>query len=567
MRVLVSLLATVVCHVQAGTFTTGLRRPIGPSRKVAQEDNTVISPVAARYDWRVVLGDATPAVRSQGGCGACWAFATLAPLEFLLSNRTMLGGVDLSEQALVSCNHQGFSCAAGGWWAFDELLPPAGAVTEACMPYVGADRPCVPRVCPPPLYGQSWAYVAADEGLPSIAQLKAAIVAHGPVAVGVVAGGELFAYRGGTFTFDSSGSINHAVALVGWNDDPGEWIARNSWGTGWGERGYLRIVYGRSQIGDGAAYVRVRFVPPTPSLSPSNGPPNGACEAAHTVFLGTPVRGTTERALAQMLPPECIATTSAGLAVWYVLELTGTRPHLVFAITEASYDTQLSVLRGSSCGRWTCMGCNDDVSASERTSRVSLPLVSQGRYYAVVHGYGASSGRFVLEVNTGDVPSNSPSPPVSTSPAVCAAAVPLLCNSPAGIVGTTKGSTARVDHLGGCSTGPTLGHAMWFSTESPGTGSSTLEVSTAGSAYDTQISVFRGSACFASDWVCLGSGDDDGEDASGPVVHSGRLVQKASRCHATSRVRVPLTTGVRYYIAVHGYAGAVGPFRLALSCT
>ena len=33
------------------------------------------------------------------------------------------------------------------------------------------------------------------------------------------------------------------VMLVGWNDDGGYWIMRNSWGTGWGERGYMNIKY------------------------------------------------------------------------------------------------------------------------------------------------------------------------------------------------------------------------------------------------------------------------------------------------------------------------------------
>lgn len=39
-------------------------------------------------------------------------------------------------------------------------------------------------------------------------------------------------------------SIDHAVNMVGWGvSDAGKeyWIVRNSWGTAWGENGYIRI--------------------------------------------------------------------------------------------------------------------------------------------------------------------------------------------------------------------------------------------------------------------------------------------------------------------------------------
>jgi C1A family cysteine protease len=35
----------------------------------------------------------------------------------------------------------------------------------------------------------------------------------------------------------------HAVALVGYRDSTQQFIARNSWGTGWGDRGYFYMPY------------------------------------------------------------------------------------------------------------------------------------------------------------------------------------------------------------------------------------------------------------------------------------------------------------------------------------
>ncbi|TET95051.1 MAG: hypothetical protein E3J26_03470, partial [Candidatus Zixiibacteriota bacterium] len=67
------------------------------------------------FDWRDA--HVLPPVKNQGGCGSCWAFGTVGPLE---CNIKILDGVteDLSEQWLVSCNSSGWSCS-GGWFAHD----------------------------------------------------------------------------------------------------------------------------------------------------------------------------------------------------------------------------------------------------------------------------------------------------------------------------------------------------------------------------------------------------------------------------------------------------------------
>ncbi|MCK4348384.1 MAG: hypothetical protein KAW47_07190, partial [Thermoplasmatales archaeon] len=70
------------------------------------------------FDWRDIDGvDYTTPIKSQGSCGSCWAFGTVAPLE---CNIKIKDGVtiDLSEQYLVSCNSDGWGCN-GGWWAHD----------------------------------------------------------------------------------------------------------------------------------------------------------------------------------------------------------------------------------------------------------------------------------------------------------------------------------------------------------------------------------------------------------------------------------------------------------------
>jgi hypothetical protein len=213
----------------------------------------------ASFDWRA-LGGCTP-IRNQGSCGACWAFATVGALECAI--KIMDGNeVDLSEQWLVSCNTDGWGCG-GGWFAHDyhmwktDVCGGTGAVLESSFPYVGSNVTCN---CPypHPYLLRSWGYVGSSGGLPAVDAIKQAIMTYGPVAVMVCADSAFQAYTGGVFNACSSGPINHAVALVGWDNAQGAsgvWFLRNSWGTGWGEGGYMRIQYGCSSVGYGASFV------------------------------------------------------------------------------------------------------------------------------------------------------------------------------------------------------------------------------------------------------------------------------------------------------------------------
>jgi C1A family cysteine protease len=211
------------------------------------------------FDWRDA--HVLPPVKNQGGCGSCWAFGTVEPLE---CNIKILDGVteDLSEQWLVSCNSNGWSCA-GGWFAHDyhqwgtDPCNGTGAVLEADFPYVAWNAPCG---CPypHPYQIESWAYIGNSYGVPAVSEIKQAIMEYGPVSVAVYVNGAFQGYNSGVFNGCSDGTVNHAVVLVGWDDNQGQngvWFMRNSWGPGWGEGGYMRIPYGCSNIGYAACYV------------------------------------------------------------------------------------------------------------------------------------------------------------------------------------------------------------------------------------------------------------------------------------------------------------------------
>jgi len=186
-------------------------------------------------------------IKDQGSCGSCWAFSTAGMFESILLRHGI--SADLSEQWLVSCNNDGWGCN-GGWFANSYYLNP-GAVLEKCFRYKASDLPCK-DTCP-------YVYVASGSfNASNVTSIKAAIKDYGAVSSGVTVTVYFQAYSGGVFDYDSSASVNHAIVLVGWDDNlgtAGAWRLKNSWGKGWGEGGLMWIEYGCSNVGYGGNYL------------------------------------------------------------------------------------------------------------------------------------------------------------------------------------------------------------------------------------------------------------------------------------------------------------------------
>ena len=216
----------------------------------------------------LALGKTTP-VRDQGACGSCWAFGTVGVMESALMVQQGAAAANLSEQFLISCNQDGYGCGGGYWFAHDyhtdELgrqQSSVGAVLETDMPYAASSGTC--KVVDAHPYRQSaWFFLGGNWTVtPSQQQIKEAIYRYGPVGASVCVGPAFQNYSGGVFARNEASSCggnswatNHAVVIVGWNDADNTWLIRNSWGSWWGEQGYMRIKRGISNLGSAANFV------------------------------------------------------------------------------------------------------------------------------------------------------------------------------------------------------------------------------------------------------------------------------------------------------------------------
>lgn len=189
------------------------------------------------FDWRT-KGVVRP-VRNQHSpnhCGSCWAHATAAVFESAIQLATGKI-VSVAPQQLVSCDSSDMGCE-GGFASFD-FYQDHGANYEADFPYVAADVPC--RQAAEHEHVAQFGEVGNN---PSIDEIKAGLVKYGPLATYVYDDDAWDAYKSGVFNAcNQSGAINHAVTIVGWNDNEQAWIVKNSHGVEFGNAGYIDVAY------------------------------------------------------------------------------------------------------------------------------------------------------------------------------------------------------------------------------------------------------------------------------------------------------------------------------------
>lgn len=264
-----------------------------------------VETLPATFDWRAADGVSrvTP-VKDQGVCGSCWSFAAVAAFESAYLIAYNLPGADAqgrptiraSEQQLLDCVTQEDDCVVGGWHedALMYLRTHGGARGDVSggYPYRQIKTFCTSSHLERPFWALNLGYVANPtpsnpSAMPTDRELKTAIYRYGPVAAALSTGdwGTYWKrYADGTPVPDwekkfpngifegvpnanlTVNDVSHEVAIVGWDDREGVWFIRNSWGTDWGEEGYMKLKYGRNLAGFGASWVTVS---PPNAISPA----------------------------------------------------------------------------------------------------------------------------------------------------------------------------------------------------------------------------------------------------------------------------------------------------------
>jgi C1A family cysteine protease len=225
-------------------------------REVSQKDETLdLADVPSAFDLRNVAGRnfVTP-IRDQRDCRSSVSFGTVATVESQI--RVHLNNpdfaVDLSEAHMFFCHgyDRGATCEKG--WTPDQAFDAfksKGVTDEFCYPYdIGlAERDCR-GLCSN--WSASAVMITGYTNLTGdIASIKRWISTTGPVCACLIVYEDLFSYKSGIYKNLVGNYVGgHCMAIVGYNDDPGYWICKNSWGTDWGEQGFFRIAYNQCAI-------------------------------------------------------------------------------------------------------------------------------------------------------------------------------------------------------------------------------------------------------------------------------------------------------------------------------
>ena len=196
-------------------------------------------------------------VKNQLSCGSCVAFASMAAIETCFKMKTGIFG-DFSEQQLIDCGYGMYgasACDGAHTSSYLQYVVESGLdlTHEDTYPYLNQEPALTCPLTEPYNIGAevsgSYYTYSGDEDL-----LKKLVSKHGAVVTSVAAAGPFSSYGGGVFSGCTTNSQDHAVAVVGYGTtEEGEdyWLIKNSWGSDWGEEGFIRLKRGVGMCGVG----------------------------------------------------------------------------------------------------------------------------------------------------------------------------------------------------------------------------------------------------------------------------------------------------------------------------
>eukprot|EP00271_Cylindrocystis_brebissonii_P008020 TRINITY_DN22032_c0_g1_i1.p1 TRINITY_DN22032_c0_g1~~TRINITY_DN22032_c0_g1_i1.p1 ORF type:complete len:330 (+),score=38.49 TRINITY_DN22032_c0_g1_i1:125-1114(+) len=232
--------------------------------------------IPSAWDWRNVNGSnfVTKDLNQHIPvyCGSCWAHGAISALSDRLKilRKAQWPDINLSIQVILNCAvKMAGSCGGGDALGVYKFMYLKGVPEDTCQQYKAIDEKCIPiNICRdcvspwvPPAGDPSACTAVADYtrhhvseygSISGEAAMMAEIFHRGPIACEIDST-PLHQYKSGIFSEPFEYSINHIISVAGWGVDEATgtpyWIARNSWGTYWGENGWFRILRGQNLAG------------------------------------------------------------------------------------------------------------------------------------------------------------------------------------------------------------------------------------------------------------------------------------------------------------------------------
>jgi hypothetical protein len=198
-------------------------------------------------DW--VEKGAVTGIKDQGQCGSCWSFSTTGSVEGIVQIKA--GHLtSLSEQQLMDCSfsYGNLGCAGGLMDNAFKYVQANGLCTEAAYPYTAKDGTCKASSCTVSKDSK----ISGYKDVTHTENALGAAVDNQPVSIAIEADQSGFQlYKSGVFCGVCGTNLDHGVLAVGYGTEGSDdyWKVKNSWGTTWGEKGYIRVCRNKNECG------------------------------------------------------------------------------------------------------------------------------------------------------------------------------------------------------------------------------------------------------------------------------------------------------------------------------